>query len=103
VKFLITGYPRSGTKYTAKVLNKTSLDVGHEFKGKDGCVSWKHLPKALDFDLVLHQVRNPLKVIGSSHTINVTYLELDWDDLYNEDRILATQIMHKAKKYGYVI
>lgn len=186
--FLITAHPRSGTLYTAKVLQGLGLNVSHESKGKDGCVSWKHLPKALDFDLVMHQVRNPLKVIGSSHTINVRskitlygqedlpqnelrmfmftwlkwtniadgiadfiyriedlenvfkfileqineqgrlsepievtneipevdkdthsrshlnkYKELNWGDLFNEDKMLAMQVMQKAKKYGYNI
>jgi hypothetical protein len=70
VKFLITGYPRSGTYYIAKVLNTLGNKVGHEFVDKDGCVSWGHLPKADEFDTVIHQVRNPLKVIGSCFTIS---------------------------------
>lgn len=78
--FLITGCGRSGTKYMAKALNTIGLSVGHEELGGDGAVSaaWTYdatwyprfhqqgpRPK---FDLILHQVRFPLHVIGSVST-----------------------------------
>jgi hypothetical protein len=78
-EFLITGCGRSGTKYTAKVLQKAGLDVQHEKPGRDGTVSsvWAvedtwypgyHAQKRPEFDLILHQVREPLATIGSLTT-----------------------------------
>lgn len=40
---LITGCGRSGTHFTARLLQEIGLDVGHETLGKDGVASWKHI------------------------------------------------------------
>ena len=82
-KLLITGCGRSGTLYTAEVFRSLGLDIQHErdyrpdgSTGKDGYASWflavddphpPFGPSAIgtEFDLVLHQVRHPLKVIPS--------------------------------------
>lgn len=78
--FLITGAGRSGTKYIATVLRKCGLDVGHEGLGESGIVSgfycfdadWypndRHPVPRPQFDLILHQVRHPLRVIASMQT-----------------------------------
>jgi len=80
-RLLILGMARSGTLYTTKVLRALGKDVIHEtHPGSDGLVSWHpvfdgHPPprpdlitevKHKDFDVLLHQVRHPLKTIGSS-------------------------------------
>lgn len=75
IPFLITGFSRSGTKYTAELLRSIGLDVGHEVRGRDGIVSWVHLTGGmtawlgriplLDYRVILHQVRHPLRVIAS--------------------------------------
>jgi len=67
---LVTGFPRSGTGYTARTLRFAGLDVGHEKVGSDGVVSWWHLLGADKFDKVFHQVRNPIDTISSAMTIN---------------------------------
>jgi len=79
---LITGSGRSGTKYIARVLRRCGLDVGHEQIGKDGIVSGfycfdadrypgkGHKVPRPKFDVILHQVRHPLKVIASVTTGN---------------------------------
>jgi len=67
--FLITGYPRSGTKYMATVLREAGLDVGHEYIGADGTVDWRGPPIAANFAVILHQVRYPLNAIASAATI----------------------------------
>ena len=95
--FLITGCGRSGTSYTAKVLRAAGMDVGHERKGIHGTVSslWAveserypyfHAQKRPEFDVVLHQVREPLATIGSLTTAlksswrwNAQHIELDMD------------------------
>lgn len=35
------GHPRSGTAFTADLLQQSGLDVKHEYLGKDGIVSWE--------------------------------------------------------------
>lgn len=82
-RLLITGCGRSGTLYSAGLWRALGLDIRHERPvppngviGADGMASWFMAaddpappsgPSALDyrFDVVLHQVRHPLKVIAS--------------------------------------
>lgn len=78
--FLITGAGRSGTKYITKVLRRCGLDVKHERMGQGGIVSGfycfdadqypgdNHPVPRPDFDIILHQVRHPLKTIASVQT-----------------------------------
>ena len=83
---LITGCGRSGTKYISLVLRELGLDVGHESLGRDGIVSSifavradkyppYHCSVRPEFDVVLHQVRNPLDTIASLETS----LDVSWD------------------------
>lgn len=74
---IISACPRSGTKMISRVLNQCGLDVGHEYLGKDGIVSWRFLGDQepnnsyLDqFTGVMHQIRSPLSCISSLHTLN---------------------------------
>lgn len=70
VKLCVIGCPRSGTGYTAQVLRDAGYDVGHEFRGENGIVSWKPWQWDLSGEsLVLHQVRDPLDCIASMQTI----------------------------------
>ena len=87
---LITGCGRSGTTYISNVLRKAGLGVKHERVGSHGTASWyfavndtapvlpheKHKRHAngetrgdFCFEVVLHQVRHPLKVIASAKEI----------------------------------
>jgi hypothetical protein len=77
---LVTGCPRSGTKYISCVLAELGLDVQHEAIGRDGSSSWcmavdaETTPwgpprRAFSFDITLHQVRNPVAVIPSFSTL----------------------------------
>jgi hypothetical protein len=82
--FLITGFGASGTKYTATIFQKLGYDVGHEKDGKDGVVSWKHLTKHENYGIILHQVRHPLKVLGSAVTgrnSSLEYILSNFDDV----------------------
>jgi hypothetical protein len=84
---LVTGCGRSGTLYIARVLQRLGLDVGHERLGRDGIVSslWavtdsKYPPYHQQgpypmFNIVLHQVREPLATIGSLTTAQ----PISWD------------------------
>jgi len=82
---LVTACGRSGTHFTARVLQEMGLDVPHEEVGKDGAASWKHIVsgdfvyvgkgrtreiRSEGFTRTLHQVRHPLKVIASMQTFS---------------------------------
>lgn len=82
-KLLITGCGRSGTFYAAEICRSLGLDIRHErpvlhhgSMGRHGAASWfmavddSNPPfgpgtAGYTFDLVLHLVRHPLKVIAS--------------------------------------
>jgi hypothetical protein len=78
--FLITGCPRSGTKYTAEVFGRAGYDVRHEQVGVDGCVSWYHgSPHAYGqggrftpkFRAVVLQIRHPVQTISSLRVLSL--------------------------------
>lgn len=89
---LILACPRSGTSYTNKVLLGHGLDFTHEqTHGADGAIGWQYVAdgKYSDkaghrsdrlWDVVLHQVRNPLDVIGSM----ATHSQQLWDFIASE-------------------
>ena len=77
-KFLITGHPRSGTTYLAKVMQQAGFHVKHEMLGKDGIASWmftvddyqewKDLTLRrgdFEFDHVIVAIRDPMKMLAS--------------------------------------
>jgi len=66
---LITCYPRSGSRYTAKLLQAMGVDMPHEMIGEHGTVSWEFASDAeykTECDLIIHQTRDPLKTISSA-------------------------------------
>jgi len=83
VKLLVTGCPRSGTTFVARVLQRLGLDVRHEDTGPDGAVSFAltvdddEYPRghkgprrsATKFDVLVHLVREPLATISSMATM----------------------------------
>jgi hypothetical protein len=85
------GCGRSGTKYTAEVMQKIGMDIKHELTGKDGTASCyamsppPYLQTIGDFivhenedcsktkwDYTIHQVRDPLKQIESAYVVFFT-------------------------------
>lgn len=78
-KLLVTGHPRTGTKYMALLLQAFGLDVRHECMGADGISSWMFaantdlVPFSTDntarqpynFLYTIHVVRHPIKTIAS--------------------------------------
>jgi len=78
-KVLITGCGRSGTGYMAKLMQAIGMDVGHEKEGKNGTSDWHGVgwnwPTLAEYDLILHVVRNPLKVFQSLRGIK----QNSWD------------------------
>jgi hypothetical protein len=84
-RILITGCGRSGTGYISRLLSSAGLSMGHEAFGLDGISDWhlavndekyekieKFYGCRFDFEIVLHQIRNPLSVISSAQTLNAT-------------------------------
>ena len=77
------GHPRTGTGYTAKLLQSWGLDVGHELMRKHGTVDWslgsgeKSLWQDVDFrewewQNIIYCVRDPRESIASiAYTENV--------------------------------
>src|SRR5688572_17821987 len=76
---LVTGCPRSGTKYMALLLQAYGLDVGHEEMGARGISSfslavtsedgpWGPTRERYRFARVVHLVREPLATIASFAT-----------------------------------
>ena len=74
-KILITGHPRSGTGYCAKLFQAFGLDVQHELEtGEDGISSWIMIqdvipypwgPEKIDYTHMIHVVRDPIEAIPS--------------------------------------
>ena len=82
-KILGIGHPRTGTGYTAMLLQSWGLDVGHEELGKDGIVAWQFtIPKSIidknklpwigeinhtefNFENIIYNIRNPKQSIPS--------------------------------------
>lgn len=90
-KFLITGCACSGTLYITHLLNKCGLEMGHEVIEKDGFVAWQgavdvnygswgwRLPsKKVEFEVILHQVRDPIPVITSLYNCCAPILGKEW-------------------------
>ena len=77
VKILGLGHPRTGTGFTAKLLQSWGLDVGHEEVGKDGIIAWQlavdkgpwiylnDFQNNLEPELIIYNVRDPLTSIAS--------------------------------------
>lgn len=109
-KILIIGCGRSGTTYTSEILKKMGINIGHEIDSEDGIISWYmtvdgippfNLPKRSSyiFDIIIHQVRNPLKVIASAQTFHVEswkYIYAHIPEINKNDSLLI-----KSAKYWY--
>ena len=72
---IITGVIRSGTKYVSHCLQAIGVDMPHERYGSYGIVSPLHDFKLEKDNVILHQIRNPLK----SLTTMTTLLPQTWD------------------------
>jgi hypothetical protein len=106
---LVTGCGRSGTKYTAELLQRVGLDVLHEKMGADGIATWCMAVDSCDspwgggrhdlkFKTILHQVRHPLKVIPSL----TTFTARSWQ--FIERYVPCPQsdpVILRAAKYWY--
>lgn len=108
-KLLVTGCGRSGTKYTAELLQKLGMDVRHEEMGADGIATWcmavdsEDSPwgggrRGIRFGAILHQVRHPLRVIPSL----TTFTAPSWNYIAKYIPCPAEEpIVLRAAKYWY--
>ena len=94
-KILVVGHPRTGTGYTAKLLQSWGLDVQHEKMGKDGTSDWSLASgdislwqdvnfKDYEWDIIIYCIRDPKESIPSI--------------LYTEDKNLNSS--NYRVKYG---
>lgn len=87
-KILGVGHPRTGTGYTAKLLNTWGLDVGHESFKEDGIVAWQLAVKKgpwvfikdnieAEYEHKIYCVRNPREslpsIVYTENTIDHSY------------------------------
>ena len=86
-RFVVIGTPRSGTNYFSALCKANGIQVSHELYFTEygpklrnprrrfdtvGDVSWLAIPYLPDDQItVLHQVRNPLKVVNSIHRMGL--------------------------------
>jgi hypothetical protein len=76
---LITGHPRSGTAYIAKLFRANGYRIGHEKLGKDGTSNWQQAAKAdfyewgeriptkgnIEWSEIIYVMRNPIDLVNS--------------------------------------
>jgi hypothetical protein len=108
---LVIGCSRSGTGYITKILKGCGYKIGHELIKKDGASSWemtvdhKKTPwgdsrSRYRFDHIFHQVRHPLKVIGSvyatEHRRSFEFFQKHIPEIKPEDSRLT-----QCAKYWY--
>lgn len=116
---MITGCARSGTTFIFDVLTECGLNLAQERVGPDGCVAWqtavdvnyyamgwKNFPnKKIEYDVVFHQVRDPLAVITSLYNISVRGpWELAWRYICNcipEIKQTDSMLLKSAKYWVY--
>lgn len=117
---LILAYPRSATTYTAKMVQAHGLKFGHEIWGDqtDGAISYFKIHYLHKFDVVLHQVRDPLKTISSAVTVlakkthNEFYILFDMDKVEREKSklyqvmltwLMLNELAEKGSEWRYRI
>jgi hypothetical protein len=99
MKILITGCARSGTSYAWEILTRLGMEMRREVCGTDkhGAVDWMSAFLTRRYTRTYHQVREPLRVIESCHTIS----KASWDIiLHYESRIGEDDsLLLKAMKF----
>ena len=97
------GHPRTGTGYTADLLRKNGLDVGHESVGSNGMVSWLAAANRNDYpwgekismrdrnrSLLFLVARSPIDSIQSVMGENLNVESISWrrkviQEYFNKD------------------
>lgn len=109
---LVIGCGRSGTTYLTKVLLASGIEIKQERMGPAGSVSWLMTPesaqwapwgplsKNFTFKHILHQVRDPVKVIQSMYNVppRATW---EWVALFIPEMKPEDSSLTKSAKYWY--
>jgi len=98
---VIIGCGRSGTKFISQ-----HLGIGHEKLAGNGLACWQSVVDNNGFyeiksgDYILHQVRHPLDVISSCHTIQ---LDSSWELIHQHIQSIneGDSILSKCMNYWY--
>lgn len=99
---VVTGVPHSGTWFTYILLRNAGVNVTHEVARKVGTIDWMYPVRNQDVSprVVLHQVRNPYKVIQSLSALKETI----WDArIYPNMPILKSEpwLVQRTKLWLY--
>jgi len=109
-KIAVLGTGRSGTNFFAAVLHELGKDVQHERFGEDGIASWCLVAdcddavygpggNAITENFAIgHQVRDPLKAIGSLTTFNKASWKYITRNSPSVDK-MPRKIMHRAMRH----
>jgi len=109
-KIAVLGTGRSGTNFFAAVLHELGHDVQHEKFGADGIASWCLVADCndavygpgggqLDSNFIVgHQLRNPLKAIGSLTTFNRSSWRFISENSPAIEK-MPRKIMHRAMRH----
>ena len=95
-RILITGCPRSGTKFIHRYFSRQhKVFLGHECEGKHGTVEWRHAyARQPRFEVTISCVRHPLLTIRSLTDLMIAYSQ-------QKDRIEWRWIVTLAKEGGW--
>lgn len=100
-RLLVLGLPRSATTYITRVIKSIGLDCRHEQqRATEAWVGWQYVVDAHYDDLhgiaadhewehIFHQVRHPLKVIGSGTVWGFKPVAWDWLEKHGQARLPA--------------
>ena len=98
-KILIVGTPRSGTHYITNILEQVGHKIKHEhnYNGYSeneitGAVSFTKALHPENYDVVLHQVRNPLKTIKSMLWLRMWRPDNDYIDNTGQSFVAASPL-----------
>jgi hypothetical protein len=119
LKYVITGTPRSGTGYMAKLFTSAGVPIGHEMffgqpghgyypKGAVGDSSWMAVPFIHNFMgegvQIIHVVRDPLKVVSSMHQgkhLDNQVMETNEYSMFKRKRLPSMMRFHGLDRYLY--
>lgn len=90
-KILITGAPRSATESITKYFWDSGIPLGHECTRENGTVSSLHAHLSSEYDVTVHQIREPLKSIISLHKMGWKSLESQSEVIHDMNTLKAME------------
>ena len=110
-KILVVGHPRTGTGYTAKLLQSWGLDVQHEEMGKDGISSWMCAVKETEsvpygnvkfsdheWHTIIYCVRDPRETIASvAYTEDINETSLNYRKKWGKYKLTDNKLTNAIR------